>query len=172
MIKPLHLLSVLASGLLLGACGNGLSLGIGLGGTLGSHIGLGTSLNIPLGGTHSGINVIEQQVVTYFDTDAQGNSPSKRPINGGYMRELISKRADGQYLVQDFYEDKSGRKRSDPMVLPKSALYNLYGHPINGSMTLYHPNGQMAEQRTYQNNALVQGQSWDASGRRLAAPRF
>ncbi len=87
-MNKISLIAVTAATLALGACANGtgqgVSLNLGLGGLIGSHLGIGTSVNIPLGGTaqknpadgenRGGLRVIEHQVITFFD--AQGQPPT------------------------------------------------------------------------------------------------
>lgn len=158
--------------IILSACSvnpNGMSVGIGIGSSIGSHVGIGTSVNIPIstksGGNNSGINVIEKDVVTYFDTDANGNKESRTPIIGGYMRELLAKRKDGQWLVQDFYEDQSGYARTEPFIVTKKQAYDFNAHPVHGSMKIYHRNGNIAEERNYINNQLVYAKIYDQNGK-------
>ncbi|MFV2030701.1 NemA protein [Neisseria sp. S1] len=147
--------------LLLGACSvgtPGMSVGIGLGTNIGSNVGLGTSINIPVGfdknrsaeKSNGGINVIEEQIVTYFD--ARGNT-SDSPVKGGYYRQLIGKRGN-EYTVQDFYSDHS-RKRTDPYILPRSELLNFRAHPAEGTLTTYAYNGNVMQQQTFSNNKLI-----------------
>lgn len=135
----------------------GVSLGMGLGGMLGNHVGLGTSINIPLSSSTSTakstsdgeINVIEQKIITYFDT--QG-TPSDAAIKGGYYRQLLGKN-DSDFLVQDFYA--TGEKRTDPMQLERDALFIFWAHPKNGTYTVYAINGAVMQQLTYQQNRVI-----------------
>lgn len=151
-MKKFILLAMVGS---LSACGvgvgtNGISVGLGVGGMIGRHIGLGTSVNIPLTinkkqietaqTNNPSINVIEEKIVTYFD--AQGN-PTETPAKGGYYRQLIRK--DGsQYLVQDFYA--TGEKRTDPMLLDRSNIFTFRAHPKTGAYTVYAINGVIMTQ--------------------------
>lgn len=150
-----------ALALLLSACGvstNGMSVGIGIGSSIGRHVGLGTSINIPIGGnsngtatsaTNSGINISEQKILTYFD--AQGN-PSEQAVKGGYYRQLIAQDKNG-YLVQDFYA--GGEKRTDPMTLSREQLFVFRSHPNNGSYTVYAVNGTIMQQQNFRNGKTV-----------------
>lgn len=73
--------------LLLSACTvgtPGMSVGLGVGTSIGNHVGLGTSINIPVGldktrsgnqNDNSGLNVIEEQIVTYFDAQGKPRLP-------------------------------------------------------------------------------------------------
>lgn len=157
-----HYLSPIALSLLLAACsgmdGNNVSLGVGLGGTIGRHVGLGTSLNIPLtigrgnqanNPENSGINVIEEKVLTYFD--AQGNA-SDNAVKGGYYRQLLSKQSNG-YWVQDFYA--TGEKRTEPMLLSREQAFTFRAHPNNGAYTVYAINGNIMQQQNFRNGQLV-----------------
>jgi hypothetical protein len=135
--------------------GNGMSVNLGLGGLVGKHVGLGTSVNIPIGSGNktdeSGVRVLEEQIVTYFD--AQGRT-SDNAVKGGFRRELISKRDNNEYIVQDFYEDNS-RKRTDPMVLTRAQLMDFRAHPNDGTLTVYAYNGNIMQQQTYRQGRLV-----------------
>lgn len=118
----------------------GVSVGLGVGTSIGRHVGLGTSINIPVGldktkttkGTDSdGIRISEEQIVTYFD--AHG-TPSNSAVKGGFHRQLISKR-NNEYVVQDFYSDNSqkthGPLRPQPQptdAVPRHAKQWLVNH--------------------------------------------
>ena len=137
----------------------GMSVGLGLGTSIGSHLGLGTSINIPVGlGTKSqsnsndsSINVIDEQIVTYFD--AQGNT-SNHAVKGGFYRQLIKKQSSNSYLVQDFYGDNA-HKRTDPYTLTRDRLMTFRTHPAEGSLTTYAYNGAVMQQQVYSNDKLV-----------------
>lgn len=154
---------------------NGMSVGIGIGSGIGSHVGIGTSINIPIstknGGNTGGINVIERNMVTYFGTDASGNPESNTPIIGGYARELIEKRKDGQWVVQDFFEDQSGYARTDAFVIPKKRAYDFNTHPVHGSMRIYHRNGNIAEERNYINDRIVYAKIYNQNGKLIREDR-
>ena len=137
----------------------GVSVGLGVGTSIGRHVGLGTSINIPVGldktkttkGTDSdGIRISEEQIVTYFD--AHG-TPSNSAVKGGFHRQLISKR-NNEYVVQDFYSDNS-QKRTDPYVLSRNQLMQFRATPSNGSLTTYAYNGTLMQQQVFQNGKLV-----------------
>lgn len=145
-----------AAALLLNACadgvsGSGVSLGVGLGGIIGRHVGLGTSINIPLGGVrtssgnNSGINVIDHKIITYFD--AQGKAIDKE-AGSSYYRELLAKEGSS-FKVQDFYT--SGQKRTDAMVLTREDVFTFRAHPQNGQYTVYAINGTVMQQTVYKN---------------------
>ena len=160
MIKYALLLAISCS-LLLSACQispSGMSVNLGIGSNIGNHIGVGTSVNIPIrfqpSATQHGINVIEEQIITYFDTQGR---PSEQAVKGGFYRQLISKRNHNEYLVQDFYED-GGKKRTDPMILPRNVLFEFHAHPINGILKIYAYNGILMQQQIYQNNRLIRAQ--------------
>ncbi|OSI13270.1 NemA protein [Neisseria canis] len=142
----------------LAACSSGpsgMSVNLGIGSRIGSHVGLGTSVNIPVGipgkKSDSGINVIEEQIIAHFD--AKGNT-SDAAVKGGFYRQLISKRNDNEYIVQDFYEGHA-KKRSDPMVLTRKQLLDFNAHPLDGTLTIYAYNGNIMYQQTYQNGKLI-----------------
>lgn len=141
----------------LAACSSspsGMSVNLGIGSSIGRHVGLGTSVNIPVGlpgKRDPGINTIEEQTVTHFD--AQGNT-SETAVKGGYYRQLISKRSDSEYIVQDFYQDNA-KKRTDPMILSRNQLMDLNAHPHEGTLTVYAYNGNIMRQQTYQNGKLT-----------------
>ncbi|MDO5640024.1 MAG: NemA protein [Neisseria sp.] len=137
----------------------GMSVGLGVGTSIGRHVGLGTSINIPVGldktrtgnsSGNGGVSVVEEQIVTYFD--ARGNAVSNQ-TQGGYYRQLINKRGD-EYIVQDFYGD-TNRKRTDPYTLSRSQLMDFRAHPANGTLTTYAYNGNLMQQQVYQNNRLI-----------------
>ena len=83
--------------LLLTACSvgtPGMSVGLGVGTGIGRHVGLGTSINFPvrldknkngISSDNGGIKVIEEQIITYFDT--HGNT-SNSMVKGGYYRHV------------------------------------------------------------------------------------
>ncbi len=136
-----------------GVSSNGVSLGIGLGGMLGNHVGIGTSVNIPLGGNQtqtSTIKTIEEPTI-YFD--AQGQTTDSA-VKGGYRRTVLAKQTDGLYLVQDFYE-MGGTKRTDPMQLNRYQLHTFRATPANGTLTVYAINGTIMQQQTFQNGKLI-----------------
>lgn len=157
-MKHLILSSTLVA--LLSACTAGtpgMSVGLGLGTSIGSHLGLGTSVNIPIrfnSGTRTadsgGINVIEEKIIANFD--AQGRV-SNTAVKGGFYRQLISKRG-GEYIVQDFYSDNS-RKRTDPYTLSREQLLTFRAAPTNGSLTTYAYNGNIMQQQVFQNGKLI-----------------
>lgn len=160
MKKTLPLL-VLAA-LSLSACSTGtpgMSLGVGVGSSIGRHVGVGTSLNIPISfdknqpnvSSEDGLRVVEEQIVTYFD--AQGQT-SNAAVKGGYYRQLISKRNNNEYIVQDFYGD-NGRKRTDPYTLTRAQLMNFRATPHDGTLTVYAYNGNIMQQQVYQNGRLI-----------------
>ena len=117
--------------LLLTACADGpggSSISLGIGG-FGSHIGLGTSVNIPIG------------------------SRTPAADKGGSYRRLLNVLGGGNYLVQDFYSD--GQKRTDPMILPKKALFSADAHPTDSAYTVYDRNGNPIRRQVYRNNRLI-----------------
>ncbi|ULJ61342.1 NemA protein [Wielerella bovis] len=145
-----------------GVNGSGVSLGLGLGGMIGNHVGLGTSINIPLTFdkntpavsnetvSKGGINVTETQILTYFD--AKG-TPTDSAVKGGFYRKLISKQSDG-FLVQDFYG--TGEKRTDVMLLPRDSVFEFRAHPKDGTYTVYAINGNVMQQYNYKNGSVTQ----------------
>lgn len=156
-----HILSAAALCTALCACTvgtPGMSVGVGVGTGIGRHVGLGTSINIPVGldrtrtggNTKDGVNVVEEQTVTYFDT--QGNARNQ-PVKGGFQRRLIGKRSN-EYTVQDFYSD-NGQKRTDPYTLPRSRLMDFRAHPEDGTLTTYAYNGNVMQQQVFKNGKLV-----------------
>ncbi|MDO5070782.1 NemA protein [Neisseria sp. Dent CA1/247] len=154
-MKNILLAGVLVSALSACTVGTpGMSVGLGVGTNIGRHVGLGTSINIPVGidrnRNPSGVNVVEEQIVTYFDS--RGNA-GNQPVQGGFYRQLISKRSN-EYIVQDFYYDNS-RKRTDPYTLPRNRLLDFHAHPENGTLTTYAYNGNLMQQKVYQNGRLV-----------------
>ncbi|MDO4641635.1 MAG: NemA protein [Neisseria sp.] len=135
---------------------SGMSVNLGIGSSIGRHVGLGTSVNIPVGmagkkPNAGGVNVIDEQIVTHFD--AQGNT-SESAVKGGFYRQLISKRNNSEYIVQDFYEDNA-KKRTDPMVLSRNQLMDFNAHPQDGTLTVYAYNGNIMRQQTYQSGKLT-----------------
>ncbi len=161
-MKQTILWAVVALGLTacsgVGVNGSGVSLGVGLGGSIGRHVGLGTSINIPLSldkdeaeSKTGGINVTEQKIITYFD--AQGRT-SDSAVKGGFFRQLLVEQNDNAYLVQDFYDN--GNKRSDPMTLAKEQLFEFRAQPKDGTYTVYAINGNIMQQHNFKNGKLVQ----------------
>nr|WP_042949370.1 NemA protein [Kingella kingae] len=161
-MKQTILWAVVALGLTacsgVGVNGSGISLGVGLGGSIGRHVGLGTSINIPLSldkdeaeSKTGGINVTEQKIITYFD--AQGRT-SDSAVKGGFFRQLLVEQNDNAYLVQDFYDN--GNKRSDPMTLAKEQLFEFRAQPKDGTYTVYAINGNIMQQHNFKNGKLVQ----------------
>lgn len=156
-----HILTATALTAALGACTvgtPGMSVGVGVGTSIGRHVGLGTSINIPVGLDRSdnrktgkgGINVVDEQIVTYFD--AQGGT-SNQSVKGGFYRQLVSKHGS-EYIVQDFYSD-NGRKRTDPYTLTRNRLMDFRAHPDDGALTTYAYNGNLMQQQVYKNGKLV-----------------
>lgn len=160
-MKMRYGLALIASGLLaacsgVGVNGGGVSLGLGLGGTIGRHVGLGTSINIPLKidqnksqTDKSGINVIDEKIITYFD--AQGQT-SDSAVKGGFSRQLLAKQGD-DYVVQDFYA--TGEKRTEPMTLTRAQLFDFRAHPNNGAHTVYAINGNIMQQNNFRDGKLI-----------------
>lgn len=153
-----HILSLSAISVLLAACsggvgiGNGVSVGMGLGGKIG-NVGIGTGVSIPLifGQSKAEDNAKAlPQTHIYFDNE--GKVVSKESKNG-YVRQVITKQKDG-YLVQDFYG--SGAKRSDVMLINEEHLNMLNAYPENGSYTIYQQNGKILKQLNYKNGKVVQ----------------
>ena len=158
-MKPSIPLILLSSTLCACTAGTpGMSIGLGIGTGIGHHVGLGTSVNIPITldknktapNNTGGINIIDEQIVTYFDT--HGN-PSNSAVKGGYYRQLKNKRGD-QYTVQDFYSDNS-RKRTDPYTLSRSQLMQFRATPSDGSLTTYAYNGAVMQHQEFRNSKLV-----------------
>lgn len=161
-MKKTLLISVLA--VTLAACGvgvsnQGISLGLGLGGTIGRHVGLGTSINIPLtfdkNNTETAqkvgdLNVDEQKIITHFD--AQGRV-SDAAVKGGFFRQLLAKQGNNAYLVQDFYDN--GKKHTDPMILQQNQLFEFRAHPNDGAYTVYAINGNIMQQQNFRNGKLI-----------------
>lgn len=151
-----------ALALLLTACSvgtPGMSVGLGVGTGIDRHVGLGTSINFPvrldknkngISSDNGGIKVIEEQIITYFDT--HGNT-SNSMVKGGYYRQLINKRS-GDYIVQDFYSD-NGQKRTDPYTLSRNQLMLFRAIPDNGSLTTYAYNGNVMQQQVFKNGKLI-----------------
>ncbi|MCF7520817.1 NemA protein [Neisseria sp. ZJ106] len=139
----------------------GMSVGIGLGTNIGSHLGLGTSLNIPVSlspgktalGSNSQTAPAANEIIAYFDVHG---TPSNAAVKGGFYRQLISKRGD-EYIVQDFYGDQ-GRKRTDPYTISRNQLMNFNATPDNGSLTRYAYNGAVMQQQVFQNGRLISAQ--------------
>ena len=136
--------------LLLTACAGGpggSSISLGIGG--------GTSVNIPIGSRTpavdtGGINVTEEQIITHFAADG---TASEQAVKGGSYRRLLNVLGGGNYLVQDFYGD--GQKRTDPMILPKKALFSADAHPTDSAYTVYDRNGNPIRRQVYRNNRLI-----------------
>ncbi|MGB4882853.1 MAG: NemA protein [Neisseria sp.] len=155
-------ISVIAfAALFLSACSAGtpgMSVGVGIGSSIGSHVGLGTSLNIPISfdkkqpstQSTSGLKVIEEQIVTYFDAQGQTSSSA---VSGGFYRQLISKR-NNEYVVQDFYHDNAV-KRTDPYTLTRDKLMTFKTHPADGTLAVYAYNGNLMQQQVYRNGKLI-----------------
>lgn len=156
-IAPIVAAMVLSACSGVGVNGSGVSIGVGLGGMLGNHVGLGTSVNIPLdigrdktqNNNTGGINVIEQKVITFFD--AQGQT-SNSAVKGGFTRQLLAKQGN-DFLVQDFYD--TGEKRTDAMTLTREQLFVFRAHPNNGVLTVYAINGNIMQQQNFRNGKLV-----------------
>ncbi|ASP17732.1 NemA protein [Neisseria sp. 23W00296] len=144
---------LLATAAALSACSdtNGTSLSLGIGG-FGRHLGLGTSVNIPIGGKTALPDAADagEKTVAHFSADGK---TADSPVKGGYYRRLIGKRGS-VYLVQDFYTED--QKRTDPMELPRSALFDADAHPDNGSRAVYARSGELLNQQVYRNGKAVE----------------
>ena len=145
-MNKISLIAVTAATLALGACANGtgqgVSLNLGLGGLIGSHLGIGTSVNIPLGGT-----------AQKNPADGENRGGLRVIVKNGYYRELVAKQNDQTYVVQDFYGN--GNKRTDPMTLAKDQLFEFRAHPHNGAYTVYAINGNIMQQQNFRNGKLI-----------------
>lgn len=143
---------------LLSACSvgtQGVSVGLGLGTSIGSNLGLGTSINIPVKfdksqTANNSINTVDEQIISHFD--AQGRT-SNQAVKGGYYRQLLNKRGQ-EYIVQDFYSDHS-RKRTDPYILHRNQLLQFHATPENGALITYSYDGHIMRQQIFQNNKLI-----------------
>ena len=162
---------ILTTALALSACSSGVGIGFGLG-NAGGGVNFGTGITFPIGGlgvrndaAKSGINLIDVQVVSYFDTAAQGYKSSDNPIDGGFYRRLLGKQGK-LWLVQDYYND-SDRKYNEPMLLSVDEAYRFTALPASGTFYTYHENGQIASKRVYENTRLLKSEQWDNSGRAL-----
>lgn len=146
-MKKTVLLTLAAAAL--AAC-SGSSVNLGIGG-FGRHLGLGTSVSIPVGGKKAPDAYTpdskEETVVVRFTADGQ---PTDSPAKGGSYRQLLSKRGDNEYLVQDFYEE-GGAKRTDPMPLTRATLFAADAHPQDGTLTVYAPDGKILRHQLYRN---------------------
>lgn len=156
------LAAALFGSLLLAACSvgtSGVSLNLGLGGMLGSHVGVGTSVNIPLTldkaktAENTQTPIVGEQILSHFD--AQGR-PADQAVKGGFIRKLVGKRGNDAYIVQDFYDN--GQKRTDPMEIGKADLFVFDAHPQDGSRTVYAYNGSVLKQQVFRNGRLVSAQ--------------
>ena len=148
-------------------------LGFGLGGGSGSGVHFGTGINIPISvmgipnnPAKTGINLSQEQVVSYFAPASGHYQPSDKPVANGFYRKLLGKQGQSQWLVQDFYYT-SGRKYSEPMLLSEHQAYQFDAAPINGTLYTYHENGQLASKRVYQNQRLMASETWSADGRAI-----
>ncbi|WP_308019562.1 NemA protein, partial [Neisseria cinerea] len=97
-----------------------------------------------------GINVTGEQIITHFAADG---TASEQAVKGSSYHRLLNVLGGGNYLVQDFYGD--GQKRTDPMILPKKALFSADAHPTNSAYTVYDRNGNPIRRQVYRNNRLI-----------------
>lgn len=155
--------------LVLSACSSGVGIGFGLG-NAGGGVNFGTGISFPLGSlgsrndpAKSGINIIEEQVVSYFGTAEQGHKASNKPIEGGFYRRLLGKQGNNQWLVQDYYYDSS-RKYNEPMLLSIDDAYRFEALPSSGTFYTYHENGQIASKRVYDKQRLLSSEHWNSAG--------
>ncbi|QMT32483.1 NemA protein [Alysiella filiformis DSM 16848] len=148
---------ILTASVVLAACtgvnGNGISLGVGLGGMLGNHVGIGTSVNIPLGNNTPSTETTMPQdnIITHFDANG---APSDSGVKNGFYRKLLSKPSESEYLVQDFYE-MGGSKRTDPMILSREQLHTFRVQPANGTLTVYAVNGNVMQSQIFKDGKLL-----------------
>lgn len=149
---------ILLTSVALSACGgvnsNGISLGIGLGGMLGNHVGIGTSVNIPIGNKTAETNtspIITDSTLAHFDANG---SPSDSAVKNGFYRKLLSKPSANEYLVQDFYE-MGGSKRTDPMILSREQINTFRATPTNGTLTVYAINGNVMQSQIFKDGKLL-----------------
>lgn len=164
-----HTTLALLTSLGLAACGGGIGLGFGLG-NAGGGINFGTGISIPLGGwgagndpAKSGINIVHEEVVSYFAPASQQFAASERPINGGFYRKLLGKQGKNTWLVQDFYYDNE-RKYNEPMLLGTNEAYRFDALPATGTFYTYHANGQLQSKRVLEQRRLVSLERWDEHG--------
>lgn len=158
-VLVIGMLSVALTACGVGMSSNGISLGLGLGGLIGNHVGVGTSINIPLTFDKTNtettqkvgdLNVDEQKIITHFD--AQGRV-SDAAVKGGFFRQLLAKQGNNAYLVQDFYDN--GKKRTEPMILQQNQLFEFRAHPNDGAYTVYAINGNIMQQQNFRNGKLI-----------------
>ena len=90
----------------------------------------------------SQISKPEQRIIAYYDGEFRKKA---KPAKGGYYRMLLGRTAEGQAVVQDFYQD-NGARQSSPFIITddkKLKLADPFDIGLNGKMAFYSRKGRL-----------------------------
>lgn len=83
---------------------------------------------------------LREKKVYYFTSKSK---LAKRPAKGGFYREILGKTADGNLVIQDFFQD-SGTKQIDPAVISVKNEKNFNSSAVvDGILTFYSEDGKV-----------------------------
>lgn len=88
------------------------------------------------------------------------------PVENGYYRLLLGRNAQGQFLIQDFYQ-KNKQPQSSPLwVKDPLHVFSFESDVVVGSGILYYPDGKVVEKFNNIDRNTRQGESFYPSGER------
>ena len=106
----------------------------------------------------------ERQIIAYYDNN---HLESAKPAKGGYYRMLLGRTAEGQAVVQDFYQD-NGARQSSPFIITddkKLKLADPFDIGLNGKMAVYSRKGRLQRINRYKNGLAVEEWRYDLKNR-------
>lgn len=106
---------------------------------------------------------IQQKIIAYFDTKGH---LSKTAFNQGYYRVLLGRNLNGDYLVQDFYQDKQTPQTSPFWITRLDAVLSFDHHIHEGTATFSRKDGSKLGESTVSNGKEISGRGFYLNGQR------
>ena len=106
----------------------------------------------------------EQRIIAYYDGEFRKKA---KPAKGGYYRMLLGRTAEGQAVVQDFYQD-NGARQSSPFIITddkKLKLADPFDIGLNGKIAFYSREGRLQRINRYKNGLAVEEWRYDLKNR-------
>ena len=108
------------------------------------------------------IRAAEQNIIAYYNADSE---LVDKPMRGGYYRVLLGRNAQGQAVIQDFYQD-SQTKQINAVVLPDdNELKNFDVSVTEGRTIWYTPEGRITNFTDIHNGKSQRSGYYDEQGR-------
>ena len=95
-----------------------------------------------------------KETTYYFDANSE---PDGGPREGGYFRKILGTTAEGQTVVQDFYQD-SGTPQTAPFLLRPGYEHNFAAEGNDGRIIWYEKDGSISSLSHYRNG---KAQGWE-----------